>query len=707
MKLLRFAGALLFFSLAASPQATDPGANAATEPIIRVNVDLRQVDLIVTDKKGNHVTDLQPTDFELLEDGKPQPITNFSWVEVTPPPSGARLAALKEKPSLLEWYSGVPRFRRTPGNDILSSPVANLKKEEIRRMISVVAGDTSVTALGRIRKFIDEQVGPGDMVSIRSVLRTVVPVGDGTRLQIRDSAGIFQQFTNDKRQLDAATERIPRICTMQHMCIADAPAVLAAAIQSLQDLPGRKALLYVGRYRGPVDNLIAMANRAGVVIYVLDTVGVVFESETIEGAIAPDSEQLLAERTGGRALLSTVGFDLTTSFNEVIEDLSGYYLLGYRPPAADSEPNTPDLHKHGSRKKGFHRNIVVNVLRPGLTARVRDGLMGVPNVGLSDNDNGVPNNRAPDPVAGPSSNPAAKPPGREEILTKALFSIFTQDGIRIHLEPLFGASNLNRKKKRNPVVRTFVDIDGRDVAFVDVDGGDTKGGKDGGKKKAVLDVALAVFNEDGDQVGAANQAFTLQVPKERAAELAKTSVRYKLDVALSKPGPYQVRAAVRDQTSGEIGSAYTFLDIPDFNQPKISLSSLVLSLPQGAPPVPAARPGWNEFAPGATVQYICEVFGLKTPGKPPVRPDVETEVKLYRGGGPVAGIPPALVKIEEVGDQSFLTGSIHIPDDLAAGNYTMEVLAYDRLEPSKKKQAAGQWIDVMVVSPGVVSPQNP
>ncbi|HEY1758845.1 MAG TPA: VWA domain-containing protein [Bryobacteraceae bacterium] len=308
MKLPKLPGALLLTALVASPQAADPGGNAAPDPLIHTNVDLRQVDLIVTDKKGNHVTDLQPTDFELLEDGKPQPITNFSWVEVTPPPSGARLAALKEKPSLLEWYSGVPRFRKTPGNDILSSPVANLKKEEIRRMISVVAGDTSVTALGRIRKFIDEQVGPGDMVSVRSVLRTVVPVGDGSRLQISDSAGFFEQFTNDKRQLDAVTERIPRVCTMQHMCIADAPGALAAAIQSLQNFPGRKALLYVGRYKGPVDNLIALANRAGVVIYVLDTVGVVFESETIEGAIAPESEQLLAERTGGRELLSTVGF---------------------------------------------------------------------------------------------------------------------------------------------------------------------------------------------------------------------------------------------------------------------------------------------------------------------------------------------------------------------------------------------------------------
>jgi VWFA-related protein len=688
MQLLRLAGALLFFALALSPQAADPGANAATDPVIRVDVNLRQVDLTVTDAKGNHVSDLQPADFQLLEDGKPQQITNFSWVEVTPPPSGARLAALKEKPSLLEWYSGVPRFRKTPGNDILASPVANLKQEEIRRMIAIVAGDGQATVMGRIRKFVDEQIGPGDMVSIRSVLRTVVPTADGRLVMVSDSAGILQQFTNDKRQLDALTERLTRVCTMQHTCIVDVPGVVSGAIKSLQDLPGRKALLFVGRYRGPVDSLITMANRAGVVIYVLDTLGVESEGATPLEAVAPGSERLLAEKTGGRILYSTVGFDLTSSFNEVIEDLSGYYLLGYPPSADDSASKAPDLPKiEGRHKIGAHRKIEVpkievRVLRPGLTVRVRDGLMGSPDP--------QPGTGSPD---GPAS-PASKPPGRQEILSKALFSVFTQDGVRTHLKPLFGASNPDKKNKRTPFVRAIIDIDGRDVAFAD-----EEGGKNGGQKTTVLDVAMAVFNEEGDQVGAANKAFTLLMTKEKAAAFSKASVQYTLDVPLSKPGPYQIRAAVRDATSGELGSTYAFLDIPDFNQQTISLSSLVLGLPPGAPSAPTARTNWNEFAPGATVQYVCEVFGLKTPGKPPVPPSVETEVKLYRGGGPVADIPLSPVKIENLQNQSFLAGSMHIPDGLAAGNYTMELLAYDRLEPSKKKQIAQQWIDVTVVSP--------
>jgi VWFA-related protein len=659
MKRLSVWGLLLFSSGVVTAQ--NP---AAADPVIHVNVDLRQVDLIVTDAKGNHVSNLQPGDFQLLEDGKPQPITNFSWIEVAPPPSGARLEALKEKPSLLERYSGVARLRKTPGNDILSAPVANLRKQQIRRMVAIVDGDGTVPAADRIQKFIDEQVGPGDMVSVQSTRRIVAPIGDGSTMQLRESMGIFQQFTNDKRQLDAAAERLVRAC-FEHMCLNDATWALTAAIKRLQDLPGRKALLFVGRYKGPVDNIVTLANRAGVVIYVLDDQGVDIEAATVRDAVAPESERLLAEKTGGRRILSTVGFDLTTSFNEVIEDLSGYYLLGYRPSGDDAALKAPPRHK-----------VEVKVLRPGLTVRVRDGLMG-----------------APEPAASPDSSVAPStpvaPPGREEILTKALFSAFTEDGVRVRLDPLFAASPANRKNKRSPLVRAVLNVDGRDVTFSDAEDG---------KKKTVVDIALAVFDADGNQVGAANKGFTLLVSKERAAQLAKASLQYKLDVALSKPGPYQVRAAVRDANSGALGSSYAFLDIPDFNKSKISLSSLILTLPRGDAPAPPARPDWNEFAPGATIQYVCEVFGLKTQGKPPAPGNVETEVKLYRGGGPVADMPPSAVKIESLGDQSFLTGSLRLPANLAAGNYTMEVLAYDGLEPSKKK-AAEQWIDVTVVGP--------
>ncbi len=46
-----------------------------------------------------------------------------------------------------------------------------------------------------------------------------------------------------------------------------------------------------------------------------------------------------------------------------------------------------------------------------------------------------------------------------------------------------------------------------------------------------------------------------------------------------------------------------------------------------------------------------------------------------------------------VSPQAADPGGNHVSDDLAAGNYTMEVLA------SKKQQVAQQWIDVTIVDP--------
>jgi len=48
----------------------------------RVQVDAIHVDAIVTDARGNPVTDLTADDFEVLEDGRPQTITSFALVDI-------------------------------------------------------------------------------------------------------------------------------------------------------------------------------------------------------------------------------------------------------------------------------------------------------------------------------------------------------------------------------------------------------------------------------------------------------------------------------------------------------------------------------------------------------------------------------------------------------------------------------------------------
>src|SRR5258708_4103504 len=53
------------------------------QDVVRINTNLVQVDVVVT-KDGKQVTDLKPEDFEIFEDGKPQKITNFSYISNVP-----------------------------------------------------------------------------------------------------------------------------------------------------------------------------------------------------------------------------------------------------------------------------------------------------------------------------------------------------------------------------------------------------------------------------------------------------------------------------------------------------------------------------------------------------------------------------------------------------------------------------------------------
>src|SRR5580698_3037092 len=54
-------------------------ADAADVPVIRAETRLVLVDTVVTDKKGNYVSDLAQKDFKVWEDGKEQVLTSFSY----------------------------------------------------------------------------------------------------------------------------------------------------------------------------------------------------------------------------------------------------------------------------------------------------------------------------------------------------------------------------------------------------------------------------------------------------------------------------------------------------------------------------------------------------------------------------------------------------------------------------------------------------
>src|SRR5438477_3856538 len=72
------------------------------QDVVRITTNLVQVDAVVT-KDGKQVTDLKPEDFELFEDGRPQTITNFSYI-----------SNVVSEPSHLTVASSVPKDKTTP-----------------------------------------------------------------------------------------------------------------------------------------------------------------------------------------------------------------------------------------------------------------------------------------------------------------------------------------------------------------------------------------------------------------------------------------------------------------------------------------------------------------------------------------------------------------------------------------------------------------
>ena len=88
---------ILALSAFGQQQTPTPAASPNAEnDVVKITTKLVQLDVIVVDKDGKQVRDLTPADFEVLEDGKPQKITNLSYVN-TEAAQSAEPVKVKEK----------------------------------------------------------------------------------------------------------------------------------------------------------------------------------------------------------------------------------------------------------------------------------------------------------------------------------------------------------------------------------------------------------------------------------------------------------------------------------------------------------------------------------------------------------------------------------------------------------------------------------
>jgi len=662
-------------------------------PVIRINVNLVQVDAVVTDSKGKPVTDLKIDDFEILQDGKPQVITNFSFVDVK------SAAAAPARGAIPQRGRGLP----TP-----AAPQRGLRPQQIRRTIAIVVDDLGISfdSMSRIqsslKKWVENEMQPGDLVAV-----------------IRTSAGMgsLQQFTSDKRVLRGAVDlvryHVGRVGSASFAPLTAVPepgsidttafdrelsrsysigstGAIQYVVQGLRDLPGRKSLILFsesmalasggGRDQEAEERMRRLsdaANRSSVVIYGIDPRGVVNTSLSVEDnvggrspqqiarALGDRSTQLefsregmksLAEKTGG--LFVSNNNDISDTLRQAVDDGNGYYLLAYQPAET--------TFVRGEVK--FH-SITVRVKRADLRVRSRTGFYGTP-------DRGTPPPRTP-----------------VQQITRALSSPFAAGDVRVQLTTLFSQSD-----KEGPYINALFHFDANDLTFnQDAEGFRT----------ATVDIAAVTFDSEGQQIEGASKTWKFRLPPKTHEEVLRTGLVYSLHVPVKKPGAYQMRVAIRDSVSEQLGSATQFIEVPDIKKGRLALSGIVLAgerTKAADPEDPAEGPLLGEeangtpavriFKQGMSVVYAYQILNARVDRNKKTQLEVQT--RLFRDGEEIfAGAPSPMDTSGQPNPQRLLGSGRMQLTQLSPGDYVLQVIVNDKLA-SEKNRIAAQSMDFEV-----------
>ena len=136
-----------------------------------IDVSIVNLDVFVTDRRGNRVHGLKADDFEVRENGEVQPITNFTEYAAEQSQVRARTAAAP--PAAVNGVDVAPPTKRTMVIFV-----------QIVRQPS-----TGHQVFASLRQFVRQSVRPGDAVAV---------------VAFRDEATMLQSYTDDRRALDAA-----------------------------------------------------------------------------------------------------------------------------------------------------------------------------------------------------------------------------------------------------------------------------------------------------------------------------------------------------------------------------------------------------------------------------------------------------------------------------------------------------------------------
>lgn len=329
-------------------------ANAQDDVVIRTTTSLVEVRVVAEDKHGTPIADLKKSDFQILDNGKPQPIRLFAAYRGMA--AAARAAGEKESsgssptPSdyaliLLDWLN------TSYGNRVFvqEKVLQLLKNYQPRQRLAVFALSRNNPRL--LCDFTYDRDVLSYLVSRLSLdpEDTLGPSRDESSFPGRGARG------PQTPQADLAHEAALNKASRQTV---DTSVALEKIAGRLLHVPGRKALLWVttgipmvvggSYYAAFIESAFGKLNKADTAIYTIDARGL---------ALTPPSDSLFefADRTGGKIFYNRN--DLDECMRIALEDMSVSYTLGFHMP----DDVKPGLHE-----------LQVRLNRPGIKLRYRE-----------------------------------------------------------------------------------------------------------------------------------------------------------------------------------------------------------------------------------------------------------------------------------------------------------------------------------------------
>jgi hypothetical protein len=353
-----------------------------------------------------------------------------------------------------------------------------------------------------------------------------------------------------------------------------------------------------------------------------------------------DGMAVMAEDTGGLFFRGTN--DITGALAAAVSDQEEYYLVSFRP-----DDETFEKSKNGAAK--YHK-LEVKVKRPGVKVRFRKGFYGV-----TDEE---------------------RTPEKRPLILTAMMSPFKSVEVPLRLTPIL---RLEHSKEVAGVLRALIHMDISGFQFQDLPDQ---------RKECELEAAVYLFDLEGKVVDNLVKTYKIALAAEPYKKAIANGLLQQIEVGISKPGNYQIRAAVRDTATNLAGSAVQFIQVPDITKQKLETSDLIVAgegWEKGTND--HSGPGERRMRQGELVKYNLLLYNTKL--GPDRKPKLEMQTTLYRDGKIVHRGPLTSLELKDQKDGESLTvsGSFKLGTATAVGEYVLEVAIRDLLAPKKEQYA--------------------